>query len=290
MSASEAGGAGGAAGAGAGAEADALAGDVRTGGGAGGRGTGALAGRCAIVTGASRGIGLAVADALAGAGATVIVTARTAEAAEAAAGRLGRGAIGVGAHAADEAAAQACVELALERCGRLDVLVNNAGTNPAYGPVCDVDRARFAKTLDVNLWAPLLWTGVATRAWMGEHGGAVVNVASINGLKTSPGTGFYGVTKAALIHLTRQLAVELGPRVRVNAVAPGVVRTRLAEALWQDHEAEVAARTALGRIGEPPDVAGAVRFLASDEAAWITGETLVVDGGQVLGAPARSAS
>lgn len=249
--------------------------------------SGSLSGRCAIVTGASRGIGLAIASALADAGATVVLTARTAEAAQAAAAQVGRGALGFGAHAADEQAAQACVEFALERCGRLDALVNNAGTNPAYGPICDVDRARFMKTVEVNLWAPLLWTGIAARAWMSEHGGAVVSTASINGLKTSAGTGVYGVTKAALIHQTRQLAMELGPRVRVNAVAPGVVRTKLAETLWQNHEAEVAGRTALGRIGEPPDVASAVRFLLSDEASWITGETLVVDGGQVLGQPIR---
>ncbi len=252
--------------------------------------SGALAGRSAIVTGASRGIGLAIAGALAEAGATVVLTARTREAAEAAAAQVGRGALGFGAHAADEEAAWACVDFALARTGRLDMLVNNAGTNPAYGPICDVDRGRFMKTVEVNLWAPLLWSGLAARAWMSEHGGAIVSVASINGLKTSAGTGVYGVTKAALIHQTRQLAAELGPRVRVNAVAPGVVRTRLAETLWQNHEQEVADRTMLGRIGEPPDVAGAVRFLLSDEASWITGETLVVDGGQVLGQPIRPAA
>ena len=131
-------------------------------------------------------------------------------------------------------------------------MVNNAGTNPAYGPLIDQDHARFAKIFDVNLWAPLLWTSLAVKAWMGEHGGAVVNTASIGGMHQSPDMGMYNATKAALIHVTKQLALELSPRVRVNAIAPGVVRTKLAEALWKDHEDPLASSIALGRIGEPP--------------------------------------
>jgi NAD(P)-dependent dehydrogenase (short-subunit alcohol dehydrogenase family) len=208
---------------------------------------GDLVGRTAVVTGASRGIGLAIAAALLDSGANVVLTSRR-----------------------------------LERFGSLDILVNNAATNPAFGPLVDQDHTRVAKTLDVNLWAPLLWTQLAWRAWMAKHGGAVVNVASVGGMAVSPDLGIYHVSKAALIHLTRQLALELGPNVRVNAIAPGVVRTRLSEGLWKDSEARVAAATPLGRIGEPEDVGGAVAFLASDRARWVTGTTVVIDGGQLL--------
>ena len=248
--------------------------------------SGAFDGQTAIVTGASRGIGLAIAQRLVADGANVVLTARTLQAAEAAAAPLGERAAGFGAHAASAEAAEACVAFAIERFGSLDVLVNNAGTNPAAGPITSIDHARFAKTLEVNLWAPLMWTGIAERAWMGEHGGTVVNVASVSGLIAGPDTGVYRVSKAALIHLTRQLAFELAPRVRVNAVAPGLVRTRLAAGLWQADEERVAAGIPLGRIGEPVDVAEAVAYVASPVAAWMTGETLVIDGGQLVGAAA----
>src|SRR5579875_2071292 len=231
-----------------------------------------LTGRTAIITGASRGIGLAVAQRLAEAGANVVVTSRKQENAVAAAAQVGGNALGVAAHAVEEAAAQRCIDITLERFGSVDILVNNAGTNPAFGPLIDQDHARFSKIFDVNLWAPLLWTSLAVKAWMGEHGGAIVNTASIGGLHQSPGMGMYNATKAALIHVTKQLALELSPRVRVNAICPGVVRTRLAEALWKDHEDPLSASIALGRIGEPVDVAGAVAFLVSDAASWITGE------------------
>ena len=242
-----------------------------------------FSGRTAIVTGASRGIGLAIAQRLAADGANVVLTARKQESADAAAEQVGGSAIGVAAHAVDEDAAKHCVDLTLERFGSIDILVNNAGTNPAFGPLIDQDYARFTKIFDVNLWAPLLWTSLATKAWMAEHGGAVVNTSSIGGLHQSPAMGLYNATKAALIHVTKQLALELSPRVRVNAICPGVVRTRLAEALWKDNEEAVSGATALGRIGEPADVAAAVAFLVSDQASWITGETMVIDGGQLLG-------
>jgi NAD(P)-dependent dehydrogenase (short-subunit alcohol dehydrogenase family) len=242
-----------------------------------------LHGKTAIVTGASRGIGLAAAQALATAGANVVLTSRKQEAADEVAAQIAGSAIGVAAHAVDEDQARRCIDLALETFGSVDILVNNAGTNPAFGPMIEQDHGQFAKTFDVNLWAPLLWTELATKAWMGEHGGSVINTASIGGMGHEAGLGMYNTTKAALIYLTRQLALELSPKIRVNAVAPGVVRTRLAEALWRDHEPQVAAVTALNRIGEPDDVAAAVVFLASDAAAWITGETMVIDGGQRLG-------
>jgi NAD(P)-dependent dehydrogenase (short-subunit alcohol dehydrogenase family) len=242
-----------------------------------------LSGRTAIITGASRGIGLAIAQRLTAGGANVVLTARKQESADAAAEQVGGSAIGVAAHAVDEDAAKRCVDLTLDRFGSVDILVNNAGTNPAFGPLIDQDHARFAKIFDVNLWAPLLWTSLVVKSWMGEHGGAVLNTASIGGMHQSPAMGMYNATKAALIHVTKQLALELSPRIRVNAICPGVVRTKLAEALWKDHEDPLASSTALGRIGEPADVAAAVAFLVSDEASWITGETLVIDGGQLLG-------
>jgi len=242
-----------------------------------------LGGRTAIVTGASRGIGLATAQALAAAGANVVLTSRKQEAADAAAATVGGTAVGFAAHAAEEDAARRCVEFTVEKFGSLDILVNNAGTNPAFGPVIDQDHGRFAKIFDINLWAPVLWTSLAVRAWMGEHGGSIVNTASTGGLAVAPGLGLYNATKAALIHLTRQLALELAPKVRVNAVAPSVVRTRLAEVLWRDNEDELKASFPLHRIGEPDDVASAIVFLASDAASWITGETLVIDGGSLLG-------
>jgi NAD(P)-dependent dehydrogenase (short-subunit alcohol dehydrogenase family) len=242
-----------------------------------------LTGRTAIITGASRGIGLAIAQQLAANGANVVLTARKQEAAEEAAKQVGERALGVGAHAVDEDAARACVDLTLERFGSVDILVNNAGTNPAFGPLIEQDHARFAKIFEVNLWAPLLWTSLAVKAWMGEHGGAVVNTASIGGMHQSVGMGMYNATKAALIHVTKQLALELSPGIRVNAISPGVVRTRLAEALWKGHEDPLSSTIALGRIGEPDDVASAVAFLVSDAASWITGETMVIDGGLLLG-------
>jgi NAD(P)-dependent dehydrogenase (short-subunit alcohol dehydrogenase family) len=256
-----------------------------------------LTGRTALVTGASRGIGLATAQALAAAGASVVLTSRKQEAADqaaatvrdavndAAGARVKAAAIGVGAHATDQDAARRCVDFTVETYGSLDILVNNAGTNPAYGPMVDMDHGRFAKTFDINLWAPVLWTSLAVKAWMGEHGGAIVNTASTGGLTVAPGMGVYNATKAGLIHLTRQFALELAPGIRVNAVAPAVVRTRLAELLWVGHEEQLNASYPLGRIGEPVDIASAVLFLVSDAASWITGQTLVLDGGALLGPP-----
>src|SRR3954447_10531279 len=170
-----------------------------------------LAGRTAIVTGASRGIGEACAAALVDAGANVVLTSRHQEAADAAAEPLGERAVGFAAHVADEAAAEACVTFAVERFGSLDILVNNAGTNPAFGPLVDQDHGRFMKTFEINVWGPLLWTGLAWRAWMQQHGGVVVNIASLGGLVVGPNLGVYHSSKAALIHMTRHLAQDLAP-------------------------------------------------------------------------------
>ena len=179
-------------------------------------------------------------------------------------------------------AAAACVGATLERFGALDILVNNAATNPYFGPAVDIDLGRYDKTWDVNVRGVLAWTQEAHHGWMAEHGGAVVNIASVGGMSVETGIGIYNTTKAAVIHLTKVLASELGPTVRVNAIAPGLVKTDMARALWEAHEQAIARRTPLGRLGVPDDVAGAALFLVSDLASWITGHTLVVDGGALV--------
>jgi len=244
----------------------------------------ALKDRVAIVTGASRGIGLGIAAELVRQGARVCVTARGQEALDAAVAELGGPDVAIAVPGkSDDAGHQAeTVTRTLEAFGSLDMLVNNTGINPVYGPIADVDPVAAAKILAVNVLAQLAWTRRARDAWMGEHGGSIVNVASIAGVRPSPGIGMYGVSKAALIRLTTELAVELGPRIRVNAVAPAIVKTQFATLLYEGREEQVAAAYPLKRLGVPEDIAGVVAFLLSDQASWITGQTLVLDGGVTL--------
>jgi len=242
---------------------------------------GRLSGRVALVTGASRGIGLAIARRLVAEGARVGLTARRAGALDEAVAALGGPdhAVAVPGGTDDPDHRAAAVRQVTETFGPVDVLVNNAGINPVHGPLAGLDLAAARKLLEVNLLGTLGWVQQVCSAGMTDRGGCVVNVSSIAGLRPSPGIAFYGVTKAAVNHLTASLAVELAPSVRVNAVAPAVVRTRFAAALYEGREEEVARAYPLRRLGEPTDVAGAVAFLASADAAWITGQTLVVDGG-----------
>ena len=241
--------------------------------------------KIAIVTGATRGIGLATARMLLESGAAgVTITSRRIENVESALEELAEAGfgpdrvLGLAARADDDTEAENAVAGTVERFGRIDILVNNAGTNPSGGQIMDVDMGAIDKTWLVNQRAPLVWSRVAYHAGMKQHGGTIVNVASVGGLRPSPIIGAYNVSKAALIHLTHQLAFELAPKVRVNAVAPAVVKTKLSEMLWADEEA--AARThPLGRLGVPQDVAAAITFLASDQASWLTGVVLPVDGG-----------
>lgn len=245
---------------------------------------GKLDGKVAIVTGASRGIGLGIAQQIVAEGGKVCVTARKEDALRSAVAELGGAhvAISSAGRADDPEHARDTVRHTIETFGSLDLLVNNAGINPTYGPLMQLDLAAARKIVEVNVLGALTWTQCAHRAWLGEHGGAIVNLASVAGVGPAPGIAFYGASKAMLISLTRDLAVELGPMVRVNAVAPAVVKTKFAEALYAGREEEVAAAYPLHRLGEPADVATAVAFLLSDEASWITGQTLVIDGGRTL--------
>ena len=239
-----------------------------------------LEGRAGVVTGASRGIGEAVVRELLASGTDgVVVTGRRAETLAALADELGPRVVPVAGNVRDEGHAREAVATAVERFGRCDLLVLNAGTNPSAGPLMDVDMAAVDATWDVNQRAPLVWARAAWHGWMAAHGGSVVATGSVGGLAPGPLIGAYNVSKAALHHLVRQLAHELAPGVRVNAVAAAVVRTRLSEALWAADPEGAARSHPLGRLGDPEDVARAVTFLLSDAAAWITGVVLPVDGG-----------
>jgi NAD(P)-dependent dehydrogenase (short-subunit alcohol dehydrogenase family) len=237
-------------------------------------------GKVALVTGASRGIGEAIVRELLASGVEgVVITGRKADTLEPLASELGDRVVPVVGNATDADHAQAAVAAAVDTFGSCDLLVNNAGTNPAAGTLMDVDLGAVDKTWEVNLRAPLLWARAAWHGSMKERGGAIVSIGSIGGLQPSPAIGAYNVSKAGVHHLTQQLAHELAPSVRVNAVAAAIVRTRLSEMLWSWDAEAVGRAHPLQRLGEPEDVARAVVFLLSDAASWITGVVLPVDGG-----------
>ena len=241
-----------------------------------------LKGKVALVTGASRGIGRAIAETFAAAGAQVMISSRKQDALDEAAESMVGEVATFAANAGEPEQAAACVAATVARFGRLDVLVNNAATNPYMGSSIDIDLARYDKTMQVNLRGPMVWTQEAWRQSLSDHGGVVLNVASVGGLATEPSIGIYNTSKAALIYLTKTLAIDLAPSVRVNALAPGLVKTDMARALWQEHEEAIAKVTPLRRLGEPQDIANAALFLASDLASWITGHTMVIDGGALI--------
>ncbi len=241
-----------------------------------------LDGQVALVTGASKGIGKAIAKTLAEAGAQVMLSSRKQDALEAAAADIDGETAVYAANAGNPEAAAACVQATMDTFGAVDILVNNAATNPYYGPAIDIDLSRYDKTFEVNLRGPLVWSQEAWKASMRERGGSIINLASIGGMTVSEVIGIYDTTKAALIHLTRILASDLSPGVRVNGIAPGLVKTDFAKALWEPAEEQIARHTPLGRLGVPQDIANAALFLASDLSSWITGHTLVVDGGALI--------
>lgn len=242
-----------------------------------------LEGKVAVVTGGSKGIGLGIATAYAEAGAQVVIISRKADQLEDAAEQIGHGTTWLAANAGEEDQIEAALNEVLTRHGAIDVMVNNAAANPYAGPVVDVDLGRWDKTFKVNVRGPLYWSQVAWRLWMQEHGGSIVNISSVGGFTTNVQLGVYDITKGALIHLTQQLAAEMGPSVRVNCVAPGLIKTDFAKILWEgERGAEVAESYPMKRLGEPHDIAAAALFLASDQSTWITGQTIVVDGGGLI--------
>lgn len=246
-----------------------------------------LDGKVALITGGSKGIGKAIATAYAEAGAHVLISSRKSDALEVAASEI-RSVTGAevqvyAANAGDPDAAAACVAHTVETLGGLDILVNNAATNPYMGQMIDIDLPRLDKTYDVNLRGVFVWIQEAWRQHMAAKGGNVINISSIGGLSVETSIGHYNVTKAALLHLTRSLAKDLAPGVRMNAICPGLVKTDMARALWESNEDAVAQMVPLQRLGEPEDIANAALFLGSDASSWMTGSMLVVDGGMLLG-------
>ena len=242
-----------------------------------------LSGKTAIITGASRGIGLAIAQDLVAHGARVCITARRPEPLEEAAAGFPKGSvIAVAGRSDDPEHRREVLDTVADTFGGLDILVNNAGINPVYGPLAELDLDAARKVFEVNVLGTLAWvqdavhhSGLDFRG----RGGTVVNLSSVTGDTPSPGIGLYGISKAAVSHLTRTLAVELGPEIRVNAVSPALVKTKFAQALYEGKEDEVTRDYPLGRLGRPEDIASAVTYLSSSDSAWVTGQVLTLDGG-----------
>ncbi len=251
-----------------------------------------LLGQVAVVTGASKGIGRAIAEAMAAAGAKVVISSRKAGPCEALAEAINEGggaAMALACNISEKAQLRALVDGTLERWGRIDALVCNAAVNPYFGPLAEIPDEAYDKTMNVNLRSNLWLCNMviplmATRE-DGPPGGAVILVSSIAGLKGHGNLGVYALSKAADMQLARNLAVEWGrSNVRVNTIAPGLVRTDMARALWEDPDrlAQALETYPLGRIGEPQDIAGAAVFLASRAGNFMTGQTMVIDGGTTV--------
>jgi len=244
-----------------------------------------LKGRVALVTGASRGIGEAIAKAYAERGARVIVSSRKQDGCEAVAGAIvaaGGDAVAMACHIGDMEALARLFAAVQERYGRLDVLVNNAATNPYYGHVLDTDLGAFQKTVDVNIRGYFFASVLGGRLMRAGGGGSIINIASVNAIRPGPLQGIYSVTKGAVLNMTKAFARECGPEgIRCNAILPGLIRTKFAGTLISDEQQlqHYVGSNPLRRVGEPQDIAGAAVFLASDASSYVTGEFLVVDGG-----------
>jgi len=244
-----------------------------------------LTGKVALVAGASRGIGRAIAIAFAEQGADVVVSSRKQADLDEVAKEIrqtGRKGVAIAAHMAKAEDSRALVEKIKAEFGRIDILVNCAGTNPYFGPMIDAEEWAWDTTFNVNLKGPFLLSQIVARLMREMGGGNIVNIASIGGIRPGANQAIYSVTKAGMIMLTKAMSNEWAQyNIRVNAIAPGVIKTRMAEALWKDPAVGAAAanRTALKRLGVPEDIAGAAVFLASEASSYITGETIVISGG-----------
>lgn len=250
-----------------------------------------LEGKVALITGASRGIGRAIALRFAQAGATVVVSSRKQEGVQAVADEIaaaGGQALAIQAHVGQPNDVALLVARTVETFGRIDIAVNNAATNPHFGPVLTADEAQWDKILDTNTKGCFRVCKAVAPHMETEGGGKIINLASVAGLRPSPGMGIYGISKAAIIMLTKTLAFELGPaNIQVNAIAPGVIKTRFSQLLWQTPQiAEpILSHLPLGHFGEPEDVAQAALYLASPAADYVTGAVFVVDGGMDIATP-----
>ncbi|HIW45774.1 MAG TPA: SDR family oxidoreductase [Candidatus Yaniella excrementigallinarum] len=242
-----------------------------------------LQGQTAIVTGASRGIGLAIAKTFVANGMRVCITARNDENLQEAVRTMPEGtAIGIAGKADDPNHRVDVMDRVAQEFGRLDVLVNNAGINPVYGPLKDLDLAAAEKVFSVNIISTLAWVQEALhnpRLKFQENHGRVVNLSSVTSEMPGAGIGLYGISKAGVSHLTRTLAAELGPDIRVNAISPALIKTEFAKALYEGREQEVTEQYPLKSLGKPDDVAAAAAFLCSAASSWVTGHILTVDGG-----------
>jgi dehydrogenase/reductase SDR family protein 4 len=246
-----------------------------------------LRGKVVVVTGASRGIGREMALGFAREGADLVLASRKKAPLETVAAEvqaLGAKALALPTHVGRPDEARRLIAETVQRCGRIDVLVNNAATNPVFGPTVVADETAWDKVFEVNVRGPFVLCRAASERMVAQGGGAIVNVASVAGLRPMPGLGIYGISKAALIHLTRTLARELAPAVRVNAVAPGLVDTDFSKAILGDPEIKkmALADVPLARPAAPAEIVPAVLFLASDAARYVTGEVVVVDGGKTV--------
>ncbi len=244
-----------------------------------------LTGKVALVTGASRGIGRAIAVGLAAAGADIVLASRKADALATVAEEVkatGREALVVPTHMGKIEQVQALVDQAVTKFGKVDILVNNAATNPVFGPTMFVGEDAFDKIFAVNLKGPFFLTQAITAKMKETGGGKVVFISSTGGIRNAPGLGVYNMSKAAVIMMTKVLAFELGgDSINVNCVAPGLVKTKFSQALWSTDEIldKVLEMQPIKRIGDPEDIVGAVLYLASSASDFMTGETIVVDGG-----------
>ncbi len=244
-----------------------------------------LDGKVALVTGGSAGIGLGIAKSFADAGASVMITSRKADKCEDAIAEIGGDVDWRVSHVGDPEQGERCIDETIERFGAVDILVNNAATNPHAGPVIDCELSKLDKTFEVNLRGPLAWTQIAWEKYMKEHGGSVINIASVGAYKTSRELGVYGMFKAALVYLTEQLAAEMGPQVRVNGIAPSVIKTDFARILWEGERGQAVAETLpLKRLGESSDIGECALWLAAG-AGWLTGHTVILDGGSLVQLP-----